>query len=324
MSYKVILDGEDHVFLDLSTDHQENNIPGAKGAFINAKGNRLLFYDIKGASFPISYRRYSMQSEGNIELSSAAPVLEVYLMLAGNQQQQKDNIGGISLQPTQFTIRYQPQLNNLSRLDHGEHVMLSIGITAKAFSRQLCIHPEELAMLDEKVRQKEAYAFMMNPFANINMLDAAQTILDCTLVGIPRRIYLDICINSFLQQALQIMIRANTKSNGGPGYVSDHSKIFTVAGIITDNPEGDHTTAELGRRVLLSVSVLAKEFKKQYGITIRQFIIHRRMEKATFLLNNSTTSISVIAEIIGYRDTATFTHAFKKVYGLAPSALRQR
>lgn len=322
MSYKVVLDGKDHVLMDLSADHQENNVPGAKGRYISEKGNRFLFYDIKGASFPIAYRKYSIQSESIVELSGATAVLEVYLMLAGSQKQ-RGEIGGISLQPTQFTIRYQPQLNNRSWLKHGEYAILSIGITDKVFTRLLRIHPE-LAILDEKVRQKEAYSFTMNPFANANMLDAAKAILQCTLVGIPRRLYLDTCINSFLQQALQLVIRANNTSTVTATDLANHSKVLTVAGIITDNPEGDHTPTGLSRRVLLSVSVLTKEFKKKYGITIHQFIIHRRMEKATYLLNNSTISISVIAEIVGYRDSATFTHTFKKIYGLPPSAVRQQ
>ena len=63
-------------------------------------------------------------------------------------------------------------------------------------------------------------------------------------------------------------------------------------------------------------------FKKWSKVSIKQFILHTKMEHAKAELSETNHSISQIGYNIGYADPHNFTNAFKKVTGLTPSDFR--
>lgn len=63
---------------------------------------------------------------------------------------------------------------------------------------------------------------------------------------------------------------------------------------------------------------LVRLFKANTGMTIQDYIIKVRMEKAEkFLLNGM--SVGLTAELVGYSDPFNFSKMFKKYYGVSPS-----
>ena len=81
---------------------------------------------------------------------------------------------------------------------------------------------------------------------------------------------------------------------------------------------------ELARRVGLGVSRLEHLFKSNMNISIRDFVRERRLARAAELLATSEERISVISLRIGFADVSNFNHAFKKHFGMAPRAYRDR
>lgn len=65
------------------------------------------------------------------------------------------------------------------------------------------------------------------------------------------------------------------------------------------------------------------KFKKETGITPREYISNFRLEKSIDLLINTTFSIGKIAEECGYENLYYFSNAFKKKYGLSPGNFRK-
>ena len=64
-------------------------------------------------------------------------------------------------------------------------------------------------------------------------------------------------------------------------------------------------------------------FSETYGVTPRQYIIERRMNRAVALLKNSDISITQIAHICGFTDSNYFGSAFKEKFGLSPTLYRR-
>ena len=64
-------------------------------------------------------------------------------------------------------------------------------------------------------------------------------------------------------------------------------------------------------------------FKKETGITISEYIIQTRMEKAKELLRFTNMSVASICEQVGYADVKSFTRNFKKSTGMKPSEYRK-
>lgn len=90
--------------------------------------------------------------------------------------------------------------------------------------------------------------------------------------------------------------------------------------------ESDHQTrvSELARRVGLGASRLEHLFKIHTKTTIRDFVRERRLAQAAQLLATSEERISIISFRIGFPDISNFNHAFKKHFGIAPRAYRDR
>lgn len=64
-------------------------------------------------------------------------------------------------------------------------------------------------------------------------------------------------------------------------------------------------------------------FSSVEGITIEQYIIRQKVEKAKECLVYDEMNLSEIAEKLGYSSVAHLSNQFKKVTGLTPSAFRK-
>ena len=66
------------------------------------------------------------------------------------------------------------------------------------------------------------------------------------------------------------------------------------------------------------------DFKKEYDITIMEYVMKKRMEKAARLLLNSELSIREVAEECGFCDNEYFSRCFKNYHGTSPVSWRKQ
>lgn len=81
------------------------------------------------------------------------------------------------------------------------------------------------------------------------------------------------------------------------------------------------TLANLGN---LSVSSFHRMFKKELGITPKEYIIEIRIEKAKKLLRRTNHSLTDIALLCGFSSSAYFSSAFLKSCDISPSQYRKK
>lgn len=86
----------------------------------------------------------------------------------------------------------------------------------------------------------------------------------------------------------------------------------------------DITREEVARHVCLAPEYFAKQFKKEYGMTIKDYINFCRANAARDLLKTTDLSITEIAGRVGFSDSSYFTVVFKKIMGASPSEFRQK
>lgn len=79
---------------------------------------------------------------------------------------------------------------------------------------------------------------------------------------------------------------------------------------------------ELAGDLYTSRSKLCAVFKAETGESLGAYIRRRRTERAKDLLGNSSLSVAQVAELLGFAQQATFTHAFKQATGFSPSVWR--
>lgn len=93
---------------------------------------------------------------------------------------------------------------------------------------------------------------------------------------------------------------------------------------IRDHLASPLDSSELARRACMSRAQLYRQFKRELGVTPRQFQQKLRMEKARDWLRHDAMAVTRIAYDLGYRSPSYFCRLFKTETGVSPSAYRSR
>ncbi|MEF9478691.1 AraC family transcriptional regulator [Chryseobacterium sp. 1B4] len=73
-----------------------------------------------------------------------------------------------------------------------------------------------------------------------------------------------------------------------------------------------------------SLSAFKRDFQKIFGIPPRQWLQHRRLKEAHFLLTQKGRSVSDVYLDLGFENLSHFSFAFKKQFGYPPSSLQAK
>lgn len=83
------------------------------------------------------------------------------------------------------------------------------------------------------------------------------------------------------------------------------------------------TIRVLARFVYLSAHRFTRAFKYSFGVSLRRYLLQRRIERAKALLAKPAWSIPEISLALGFNRTTSFSAAFRTVTGASPSAYRR-
>ncbi|MFH5186033.1 helix-turn-helix domain-containing protein [Paenibacillus sp. TAB 01] len=78
----------------------------------------------------------------------------------------------------------------------------------------------------------------------------------------------------------------------------------------------------LAEHCLVHPAHVSRQFKKETGMTLTDFLNKQRIEEAKHLLKQERGSIDWIAGIVGFEDAGYFTRVFKKLTGVTPTQYR--
>lgn len=98
--------------------------------------------------------------------------------------------------------------------------------------------------------------------------------------------------------------------------------VIKVKQYIANHYNEEIVVKELAELFNINYSYLSSVFKKEEGQTIVSYIKQLRMKKAQVLLTETTNSINMIAEIVGYPDVQYFYKVFKQFTGQTPLSYR--
>ncbi|WP_299683569.1 AraC family transcriptional regulator [uncultured Dokdonia sp.] len=101
------------------------------------------------------------------------------------------------------------------------------------------------------------------------------------------------------------------------------SRINRVFQYIDQNLENDLSLQQLSEIAFFSPYHFHRIFKYITNETVNEYVTRRRLEKAAAALLHTNTPITEIALLSGFKDNSTFTRAFKKFYGVAPSLFKK-
>ncbi len=85
-----------------------------------------------------------------------------------------------------------------------------------------------------------------------------------------------------------------------------------------------HNNGELAQALNYHSYYLNKLFKAQTGVSIHQYILKKRLDKAVLLLYDTDENITEIAKRCGFDNQRHFSSLFSKKFGCTPSQMRKR
>ena len=101
-------------------------------------------------------------------------------------------------------------------------------------------------------------------------------------------------------------------------------RIKRAIDIMSSEPGSRHSCKEICRRTGLSLNTYYALFKKETGMTSKNYLLSIRMEKALSMLLHSDLSIKEIAEKTAFSDRYHFSKVFKSFFKVAPVAYRKQ
>jgi AraC-like DNA-binding protein len=100
--------------------------------------------------------------------------------------------------------------------------------------------------------------------------------------------------------------------------------IARALSLMHGKPSHNWTIEELAKQAGLSRSTMAERFTHLVGLPPMHYLAKWRMQIASELLTSSNANLARIAIEAGYGSEESFSRAFKKMVGVAPSAWRRR
>lgn len=92
---------------------------------------------------------------------------------------------------------------------------------------------------------------------------------------------------------------------------------------IADHLSIQLTIPQVAQKSFLAPSTLTRNFRRETGMTIRQYVDELVLSRAEHLLKNTTLPVRDISDSLGFCDQFYFSRQFKKWYGVSPREYRK-
>lgn len=82
------------------------------------------------------------------------------------------------------------------------------------------------------------------------------------------------------------------------------------------------TVADMAAAAMLSPAHFSREFRRAFGETPHQYLLTRRLQRASELLRHTDWTVADICMRVGWESVGSFTSSFRRMFGMTPTAYR--
>jgi AraC-like DNA-binding protein len=123
-------------------------------------------------------------------------------------------------------------------------------------------------------------------------------------------------------QAIRSWIDQAPEANQGWLAALRDKQVGRALAAIHREPEKDWTVDSLAREVGMSRSGFSARFTSLVGESAKRYLTQWRMQLARTQIQETSDSLALLAERLGYQSEAAFCRAFKRVFGVPPGSYR--
>lgn len=136
-------------------------------------------------------------------------------------------------------------------------------------------------------------------------------------------LYVDELVHAMVVRLVRIYTANGRSSRRGPDrQVLDRGEMRRVRDLIEDRLADDLSLEAIAGEVGVSSRSLSRACLRQWGTTVHQYVLSRRVERARNLLLSTDLTVTSIALDTGFSSQSHLATAFRRVTGLTPKSYR--
>ncbi|KST60427.1 DNA-binding protein [Methylobacterium sp. GXS13] len=136
-------------------------------------------------------------------------------------------------------------------------------------------------------------------------------------------LYVDELVHAMVVRLVRIYTANGRSSRRGPDrQVLDRGEMRRVRDLIEDRLADDLSLEAIAGEVGVSSRSLSRACLRQWGTTVHQYVLSRRVERAKNLLLSTDLTVTSIALDTGFSSQSHLATAFRRVTGLTPKSYR--
>jgi AraC-like DNA-binding protein len=152
-----------------------------------------------------------------------------------------------------------------------------------------------------------------------SMRSVVQQIIDCSLVGPIKRLYLQGKVFELMALQLDTILESKGSATSTSPKPDTIARIHHAAEILRSQLEHPPSQVELAEQIGVSYCTLHRGFRSVFGATPFAYLTQQRMKQAEHLLRQPNCTVTEAANRVGYTNPAQFAAAFKRQFGISPS-----
>jgi AraC family transcriptional activator of pyochelin receptor len=273
----------------------------------------------------IRYTNYLLQEDDRIRIIDDRPLLALQFILSNSFYGDWQGLGKRIDHEASFNLFYVPSLEQSLEGCKGTRVYSKVEFQFPL--HQLKLLAPHFPLLEQLLEQMDkgnpALLHKSNQVASSEMLTGVRQILHNPYSSGIKKIYAEAKGMGLLINALD----AFNKNKPAPPPRLTHfeaEQVYQAKDLLLEHIDSPFSLFGLATQVGTSKFKLNNGFKEIYGVTVFDFLLNARMEKAQFLLLETHHTIESIAYLTGYNDPYSFSRAFKKYFGTSPKHYRAR
>jgi AraC-like DNA-binding protein len=232
------------------------------------------------------------------------------------------NRDGAMVQAMLITLRETTAFQRIGRV-HGHEKTLTITLTPDWLQHYLTPQVAERSLLEALSH----HLALVTWHPSSAVLELAQRLFTSNTETGPatelsERLFVEGCALALIGEALAALKLSALDHRESPRLREDR-RLQRLREMI-DNGEAHHLTQEvLAERLNMSLSSLQRKFRARFGVSLGRYLRECRLQASRMALSKEGISVEAAAALAGYTSAANFATAFKRQFGITPSACQR-